>query len=339
MSANEGNRLLSLVLVGTGILGLCASIYISARFGWSLADAQIDRAATATILGIADFASAMLIIAGARMRVWGWYGRSYAAIGVAGAFLAMGFLSAYGFFSNRISVHAAKTASVAVDREQLKWLQRQTVNTELPRAERRAMLAEVKAANAQLKSTIGIVSDQQAAAIGAWLGWSVEQTQTRLTAATAATAYAIKFSCLWFGVMLWPRRRVDRGSVGNSSGGDGKVVPLHKTEPSTAAKHAEPLPAASAATTQRSGLPVAASAPVQQRWAADDVDAYLTEVANSPNRPSWRAMGAAVGWEHTALWKRWQRSTGVNKGHRRPVLGGHRIQHRYGRDGGLHAPI
>lgn len=234
-SKSEGSRLLSVVLTATGVAGLIASVYISARVGWSLADNEADKIVTAGILGLADFAAAMIIIAASRMRVWGWYSRSYLAIAIAAVFLVAGYVTAYGFFSTRIAVHASQKAAAAVDKDYLKWIQGQTVNMELPRSQRLAMMKEAREGRDTLKSTMRVVSDKYAAAIGAWLGWTIEETQTRLTAATAAIAYSVKFTGLWFGIMLWPRRRdeTDR-SVSSSpkTGSDGTGSNRKPTEDS-----------------------------------------------------------------------------------------------------------
>lgn len=346
MSANErvqeSSRFIGGALIFTGVLALIVSIYVSGKVGWSLADDTLDRAATALILGLADFAAALLILAGSILWVWERRWQSMAALGVSVLFLAMGYLSAFGFFSSRIAVHLAQKAAIKVDQDYLAWAKGQTVNREIPRSERLSMRAEVKAANKELRATASVVSDKYAAAIATFFGWTLEATQTRLTAAIAATAYVVKFSGLWFGPIFLLRRRRQgversaRGNTGNDGDGDGKVVPLHKPEPSTAAMNADPLPAASnstanaaapaAAATQRSERAVEPLTQVQQRWTEKEVDAYLTEVADSP-KLSWRAMGQMMGWDHTTLFKRWQRSTGVNEGQRRPVLG-HRQQHR-----------
>ena len=226
MSAgSEGNRWLGHALISVGMCALVVSIYISAKVGWSLADDLADRAATAITLGIADFSAAMLLLAASILWVRGTRWRSASALAFAGLFLAVGYTSAYGFFANRIAVHASHKAATKIDEDYLAWAKGQTVNRELPRSERLSMRAEVKAANQELKATASLISDRYAVPIASSLGWSLETTQARITGAIAAIVYAVKFAGLWFGPMFWPRRRKGDASIAaspkGSTGGDG----------------------------------------------------------------------------------------------------------------------
>lgn len=147
----------------------------------------------------------------------------------------------------------------------------------------------------------------------------------------------------------WLKSATDRkpaGSSDNSGGKKDNVVPLHKPETTTTAVSASALseaqpstpPAHKAAltgseqTTQAkvsSGTaPVELHAPRQQRWTEDEVDAFLTRAAKNPRRPTWRAMGLMMGWDHAQVYRRWQKLEGDNNAGRRALGSQHRVQHR-----------
>jgi hypothetical protein len=246
---------------------------------------------------------------------------------------------------------------------QIEWLQKTAVKEE--GRERRKLLSDVDAKRKELSALKPpvpthetILADPQASTLAELTGTSARQWLLALPIPLAVLLFfAESFSFVVVGHMLAAivalfagyfatgARTVPGSSEG--SGGNkkqGSVVPFQKPEATTPAVNAEPLnepqpttPAAIAAplpdakpTTplkQRSEPPVEQLARTQQRWTAEDVDALLDRVANDPKRPSWRALGLMTGWDHAQVFKRWQRSTGVNAAAHR-ALGQRRVQHR-----------
>lgn len=346
MSKGEGNRWLGAGLIFVGVLGLGASTYISWRFGWSLAEAEADRYASAGIHALADVTSAMLILAGACMWVWGWYVRAVLSVAISLLFMTYGFFSAFGFFSNRISVSEAQKAAASVDKDYLKWVQGQTVNMDLPRSQRLAMMAEVKAGRDTLKSTAGIISDKQAASVGKALGWTTEQTQTRLTAATSGIAYGVKFSGLWIGGMIWARRRkseTDRKISSTPEGSGGKV----KSEPATvkqdekvvnfpAAVKAEP--AQLQASPKVSAEPPRVTAPAPKPSLKFSGRSLAEILADQPSWSSSKALAVATGKSEATVSRELRKLEG--RGRVKRERKGRSVQiTSLRRNGGLHAVI
>ena len=330
-------------LVAIGFVIMCVLVYFQARHGWSMGTWIGDQIGFAVLHGVVDVATALLVSAGAICFAWHMRKMGWAACLFAVLLTCVSILWVSGFMSGRMTALAGQKAALDILEKHGKWAGGTTYK-QADRNERRSLRLEMRENARQMVKVASVVPDPHALWLSNITGWGVEFCQRVLIAVSSSMAQAMKYICLLVGFFLLSNRdeRNASGSRGNSDGNGGKVVTLHKPEPSTAALTAAPnsTAALAAASTRRSDRPVAPIMPVQLPWPKADVDAYLAEVAGRPKRQTWREMAHMMGWDHTTLFKRWQRSTGVNKGQRRPVLGGHRVQHRHGRDGGgLHAPI
>ena len=145
MERRPGSRVLSVILVGTGICALALSMWMNARFGWAQADALEDRTVMAGLHTLADPAAAALGAAGGVFLAWGWRWHGFGTILFAFAFIAWSMVSVYGFMATRIAASEGHKNSIKVQERYLSWVQGQTVNFDLPKSERHAMKDEVKA--------------------------------------------------------------------------------------------------------------------------------------------------------------------------------------------------
>ena len=212
MERRPGSRVLSVILVGTGICALALSMWMNARFGWAQADALEDRTVMAGLHTLADPAAAALGAAGGMFLAWGWRWHGFGAILFAFAFIAWSMVSVYGFMATRIAASEGHKNSIKVQERYLSWVQGQTVNFDLPKSERHAMKDEVKATVDKLTSAAKVIPDAQAASLAGMFGTSVERIQ-------------LKFACMFYGLFAWPYRRSSASSdtssdssAGSSSG-------------------------------------------------------------------------------------------------------------------------
>jgi hypothetical protein len=134
-----------------------------------------------------------------------------------------------GFMSTRIAASEGHKNSIKVHERYLSWVQGQTVNFDRPKSERQAMAAEVKDATQKLAETVAKVPDAQAASLAEMFGTTTEGVQRTLVTISSGMAQAIKFACMFFGVLAWPNRKAETFSKVESTTGGGKQTGKHSS--------------------------------------------------------------------------------------------------------------
>jgi hypothetical protein len=226
-SQKEGSRVVSGFLIAIGCVALGVSMWMNARFGWGLSGDFTDRTTLAILHVIVDPAAAGLVFAGTMMRRWGWKkeGRWFQIIALLLILYSM--LSVYGFMSARIAVTQSNDAVVAMQKGQLDWLNKTMVNKELPKMERRLLRSDAKELAKDIRSSLSIIPDAQAASIANMLGWEVMTVQRILIMISSGIAQTLKFVCILAGVMIWPRHqaspKASQASPQASGGGGGGI--------------------------------------------------------------------------------------------------------------------
>ena len=66
-------------LIAVGIIAMCVCVYFQARHGWNLGVILADKIALATLHGLVDIATALLVSAGAIFFAWYFYKMGFAA--------------------------------------------------------------------------------------------------------------------------------------------------------------------------------------------------------------------------------------------------------------------
>jgi hypothetical protein len=244
--AERSYPILSRVCIGVGIAFLAFSAFGNFRFGWSLGTNVIDALWLSAIYGGSDIAAGVLVATGSTMLNhvgWRWKVGGVVALVPALILISLSILSTFGMMSGRIAVLEGQKAAVSADVGRLAWLRRQTVNYDLPKSERRAFIAEERAAAKEARKAASVVTDNQAVAIAnaaALVGVRVttEQTQVGLTFVSSTMPMMIKFVCLGLGFFLYGARTEASGSnqrtqpgSGGSGGGEPKKPTLVHSEP------------------------------------------------------------------------------------------------------------
>jgi hypothetical protein len=159
---------LSRVCIAVGLIALGVSAFGSWRFGWSLSEDLVDRTWLAILYVCGDVAAGVLVAVGATMLAMPGFGKKVGGIAAmvpALALVALSILSTFGLMSGRIATFMGQKAAVASDAGRLAWLRGQTMNTSLPRSERRAFMVEERRASAAAKKSAAVVTDGQVIAI------------------------------------------------------------------------------------------------------------------------------------------------------------------------------
>lgn len=313
----EGSRTVSIFLVCVGLVALGASMFMNFRFGYGLSKDFTDRTTLAILHVLTDPAAAGLVVAGTMMRRWGWKREGTAFQVIAGLLILYSMLSVYGFMSARIATTQSHSAVVAMEAGRLDWTQKSSVNRELPKSERRLLRSDAKELAKELRSSLAIIPDAQAASIAAALSIPVEKVQRGLVMISSGIAQALKFVCLLCAVMIWPRRdglqdqsKRDASATGGGGGKRLRVV----SDADDAADATKKIPAKSAmqtashhdATTQRSA-PTAlwSGAP---KMSPDELYDYLHQHASGQHPPmTQRQLAAVTGWSQPSVCRKLRR--------------------------------
>jgi hypothetical protein len=168
---------------------------------------------------LSDPAAAVLTAIGGRLLACNWRWSGVGAILCALGFIAWSMVGVNGFMSARIAVSDGHKAAMKVQEDYLKWTQGQTVNFDRPKAERQAMVAEVRDATKKLAEAAADVPDAQAASLAAMFGTTTERVQRTLVTISSGMAQAIKFACMFFGVLAWPNKQGSASSETSSADG------------------------------------------------------------------------------------------------------------------------
>lgn len=243
--------ILSRVCIGVGVVFLALSAFGNVRFGWSLGGDWIDSVWLAAIYGGSDIAAGVLVATGATMlrhEGWRWKVGGITALIPAVILVTLSVLSTFGMMSGRIAVLEGQKAAVSSDLGRLAWLRRQTVNYDLPKSERRAFIAEERAAAKDARKAASVVTDNQAVALAnaaALVGvkMTTEQTQVGLTFVSSTMPMMIKFVCIGLGFFLFgakadasasepaSNQKNSGGSDGSSGSGGGEPRKLKQVHP------------------------------------------------------------------------------------------------------------
>ena len=315
MTATERTYpILSRVCIGVGVAFLAFSAFGNFRFGWSLGTNLIDSLWLSAIYGGSDIAAGVLVATGATMlnhTGWRWKIGGIVALVPALILISLSVLSTFGMMSGRIAVLEGQKAAVTSDLGRLAWLRRQTVNYDLPKSERRAFIAEERAAAKEARKAASVVTDNQAVALSnaaALIGvkLTTEQTQVGLTFVSSTMPMMIKFVCIGLGFFLFGARadasasepssnhKNSGGSSGSGggSGGSGGGEPRNKIKQVHPEPVNQPRPMRAEPSKQRSVFYVPATGAPERNLSAFD-RAY--EVATQHPYLSTRAIAARAG--------------------------------------------
>ena len=186
---------------------MLVSMWMNARFGWGLAPDWADRITLAVLHVLVDPAAAGLIVTGSLMIRWGWRWQGALFLAIALVLMAYSMLSVYGFMSSRIAMTQSHHAIVEMQRGQLDWAFKSSINREVPKQERQLLRTEARVLSKAVQASLSIIPDAQASSIAGATGIPVAKVQYILVMVSSGIAQAIKFLCLLGGVMVWPRSR------------------------------------------------------------------------------------------------------------------------------------
>ena len=297
----QGSKVLSGFLMFIAAIALLASMVMNWRFGWGLSTDLVDRSTVAVLHVLVDPAAGSLALAGSMLMRWGWKREGWTFYGFALVLVLYSMLSVYGFMSARIAMTQSHDSVVAMQMGQLDWTRKSSINRELPRSERRLLRADAKEMTKEIRTSLSIVPDAQAASIAAALGVRVEKVQRALVMVASGIAQGIKFICIICGVMVWPRSvasaKQEAPPKSDTGGGGGKKLELVKPDardPVDAPKKIH----ASAHLMQTDPTQRSASVPSTGAWKKRDYAAelreYLHQHAPDGDLQSQRAIGRAL---------------------------------------------
>ena len=302
----QGSRTLSTFLMFIGLVALGISMWMGFRFGWGLSQDLADRATLALLHVLVDPAAAGLVLAGSMMMRWGWKREGWLFYGFALMLVLYSMLSVYGFMSARIAVTQSHDSVVAMQMGRLDWTQKSSINKELPRSERRLLRADAKEMSKEIRASLAIVPDAQAASIAAALGVRVEKVQRALVMIASGIAQSIKFVCIICGVMVWPRsvaspKQEEAAPPKSDMGGGGKNI--HVLKPADAGDAADAPKKIRASANMRMNTPQrSASVPSTGafKMSPSELQEYLDRYANGP-RPTQLAIARETGWSQPTV--------------------------------------
>ena len=346
MTATERTYpILSRVCIGVGVAFLAFSAFGNFRFGWSLGTNLIDSLWLSAIYGGSDIAAGVLVATGATMlnhAGWRWKIGGIVALVPALILISLSVLSTFGMMSGRIAVLEGQKAAVTSDLGRLAWLRRQTVNYDLPKSERRAFIAEERAAAKEARKAASVVTDNQAVALSnaaALIGvkLTTEQTQVGLTFVSSTMPMMIKFVCIGLGFFLFGARADvnhganqknsdgSGGSGGSGKGEPGKLKVVQGGEPSSNPK---PLRAGSPRTMHVQFEPassvrfgVSTDAPTGKLTYEQFLHDLREDMAHGDLASSTRAIAARTGWSQSSVVRQAQRLRGKAAKHTRRFAG------------------
>ena len=345
----QGNRAVSIFLMTIGVVALGASMVMNWRFGWGLSHDTIDRTTIAVLHVLVDPAAAGLVTAGGLMISWGWRREGIIVLLCAGLLIAYSMVSVFGFMSARIALTDGHAYVVAMQKGQLDWTRKTSINRELPPSERRLLRADAKELTKRLERTVAIIPDAQASAIASALSVPTSAVQRALVMIASGIAQSIKFICLLVGVLTWPHRYRDASDATStpkddaSGGGRGRLKVV-----SDANDAARKTPVKSAVQAEYSpGLvniqPMQRSAPGVPRAGAEltvGLHEYLHEYASGhgPRRPQ-TAIARDFGVSQPTVSRQLRRAQErAEQKAARKVMQQHRLNGTAGYGGGIHAP-
>jgi hypothetical protein len=219
----RGDKVLGAILVTIALSALVVSMAMNASFGWTQAVTTKHRALMAARDLIIDPAAVGAAATASRFfgRRQPWQG-AIVLIGALG-FMAWSIVNVFGFMSDRIAISDGHKATLTAQREYIDWVKGQTVNFDRPKAERQAMVTELRDATQKFAEASATVPDAQAAAIAEMLGTTVERVQRAMVMIGSGVLQVIKLVCMFFGVSLWQTRRPETFSNVESPTSGGKL--------------------------------------------------------------------------------------------------------------------
>ena len=320
----QGNRVVSVFLIVIGLCAMAAVMFMTGRFGWSLQDEAADRIASASIHVLVDAGGAALVTASGIMLSWrGWRWRMMGIIALfcALVLVAYSILSVYGFMSTRIAHLEGHKNIVAMQQGDLDWKRKTSISRDVPKSERLYLRQEARVAAGELKNSLAIIPDGQAAAIAGLFSTTSERVQRALVMISSGVGQLIKVACLFIGFSLWPHRLHEtKPSGGTDGGGGGREKPA--TETKRTAETVASIPAIAAKTkpsTQRSATNVVTfGAPKSVLLTPEDkgfryVEEQIARLGYAPSQAALaRVMGASKAtasrtvtkWEKQGLFQR-----------------------------------
>ena len=287
-------------LVAVGLVAMLVCVYFNARHGWNLGATIADKVALATMHGLVDIATALLVSAGAILFAWYLLKMGFAACAFALLLTLFSILSVSGFMSGRIAALESQKAALAVLEKQGKWAggttYRQAGNTE-----RRSLRTEMRENTKEMVRVASLIPDSHALAIASILGWHVEVVQRWLILISSGMAQALKYVCLLVGFFLLsnrdergaepaqtePANQKNSGGSGGSGGGEPGKLKVVRPEPKP-----EPAKVRAEPSKQRSVFYVPSTGAPERNLSAFD-RAY--EIATEHPYLSTRAIAARAG--------------------------------------------
>jgi uncharacterized membrane protein YecN with MAPEG domain len=229
-------------LVGIGIVAMCVCVYFNARHGWNLGTILPDQVALATMHGLVDIATALLVSGGAILFAWYMRKMGFAACFFALLLTCFSILSVSGFMSGRMAALQAQKTTLEILDKQGRWTGGSTYK-EAGRSERRSLRAEMRDNVKEMVRVASLIPDSHAMAIASMTGQSVEFVQRALILVSSGMAQALKYICLLVGFFLLSNRdergagvnhQTQAGSASGSGGppgGEPRKPTLVHTEP------------------------------------------------------------------------------------------------------------
>lgn len=213
-------------LVTVGLIAMSVCIYFQGRHGWNLGTILPDKIALATMHGLVDVATALLVSGGAILFAWYMRKMGFAACVFALLLTCFSVLSVSGFMSGRIAALEGQKAALSVLDKYGKWAGGTTYQ-QAGRSERTHLRMEMRANLKEMVRVASIIPDSHAMAIANMTGLHIETVQRVLILISSGMAQAIKYICLLVGFFLLSNRDERNASLvssspkgGSSSGGE-----------------------------------------------------------------------------------------------------------------------
>lgn len=221
----DSERVTGYVLTVIGLGALCAIMWMSWRFGYSLQDDAGDRVASAFSSIFVDAGAAALVFAAGLLLARGGWGYLGAPVALACSLVLIAYsvLSVFSFMATRVARLEAHNQLVALEQSNLEWQRNTVLKRNIPRSDKLYLRQETKGALEKLRREVSIIPDAPAKAIAGMVGTSTERVQQGIVIYAAAVNQFVKLVCLFFGGVMTRRARVapvggSRGSGGGSGG-------------------------------------------------------------------------------------------------------------------------